>query len=446
MVTGNATYTATFSAGGSTYYTVSAYVSPNGAGTVTGTGTFPAGSTTTLTAIPNSGYAFDHWNDGSTTNPRTVTVNNNMSFTAYFNSDLYTITVNANPAAGGTVTGGGSYPYGATVTLTATPNTGYSFLQWNDGNTSSVRTITVTGNATYTALFLAEGGQTFTLTVSSGNLLLGTVTGGGVYPAGAAAEIRAIPASYANFLQWNDGNTENPRTVIMNSDLDFVAEFGAAQTYTITVVSSNEEMGQVFGGGIFAQGAQTQISALAYDGYMFTGWNDGNTDNPRTITVTGNATYTAQFAANSSTTYTLTLICNTNEGTVSGGGVYMAGATAVIQAFPNPGHVFSKWSDENTQNPRMITMNSDLTLVAFFATGVGENEGTLLMVYPNPAKESIRILGIEANTSVEIYNSIGELVKVVSANADQEINVRDLASGLYMVRCGNATLRFVKEQ
>ena len=446
MVTGNATYTATFAAGGSTYYTVSAYVSPTGAGTVSGTGTFPAGSTTTLTATANSGYAFDHWNDGSTTNPRTVTVNNNMSFTAYFNSDQYTITVNANPTAGGTVTGGGSYPYGATVTLTATANSGYSFLRWNDGNTSNVRTITVTGNATYTALFMAAGGETYVLTVTSGNLLLGQVTGGGVYPAGAPAEIRAIPASYATFLRWNDGNTDNPRTVIMNSDLEFVAEFGAAQTYTITVLSSNEEMGQVFGGGTFVEGSTTEISALAYEGYMFTGWNDGNTDNPRTITVTGNATYTAQFAESSTTTYTLTLICNTSEGTVSGGGVYMAGATAIIQAFPNPGHVFSKWSDENSQNPRIITMNSDMTLVAFFATGVGENEQPNLVVYPNPAKESIRILGIEANTSVAIYNSLGELVKVVSASENQEINVRDLAAGLYMLHFGNATLRFVKEQ
>jgi hypothetical protein len=93
------------------------------------------------------------------------------------------------------------------------------------------------------------GSETYVLTVTSGNLLLGQVTGGGVYPAGAPAEIRAIPASYATFLRWNDGNTDNPRTVIMNSNLEFVAEFGAAQTYTITVLSSNEEMGQVFGGG-----------------------------------------------------------------------------------------------------------------------------------------------------------------------------------------------------
>lgn len=63
----------------------------------------------------------------------------------------YTITVNAT--AGGTVTGGGTYESGKTVTLTATPNTGYRFVKWSDGNTSATRTITVTADATYTATF-----------------------------------------------------------------------------------------------------------------------------------------------------------------------------------------------------------------------------------------------------------------------------------------------------
>ena len=39
-------------------------------------------------------------------------------------------------------------------------------------------------------------------------------------------------------------------------------------------------------------------------------------------------------------------------------------------------------------------------------TGVGENDGTTITLYPNPAKESIRILGIEANSHDEIYNSL----------------------------------------
>ena len=89
---------------------------------------------------------------------------------------------------------------------------------------------------------------------------------------------------------------------------------------------------------------------------------------------------------------------------------------------------------------------SDMSLVAFFATGINETPMSNLKLYPNPAKSTIHIAGLEANSSVMIYNSLGELVKVVNANADQEIDVRDLGTGLYMVRCGNATLRFIKEQ
>ena len=446
LVTGNATYTATFTQAGTTYYTVTTYVSPNGAGTVTGAGTYPAGATATLSATANQGYTFNRWNDGSTSNPRTVTVNNNMSFTAYFTTNQYTITVNANPSNGGTVTGGGTYNYGATATLTATPANGYQFLQWSDGNTNSTRYITVTQNATNTALFLQAGGTVYTLTVTPNYPLLGQTFGSGTYPAGSSVEIAAYPSEYAVFVQWNDGNTQNPRTVVVNSKVEYIAEFRAANHYVITVESANPSMGEAYGGGTFFEGAVTEISAIPYAGYVFTGWNDGNTQNPRTITVTGNATYTANFSENSVVTHTLTVICNTDQGTVSGGGIYMHGATAVIQAFPNQGYVFTKWSDENTENPRIVTVNNDMALVAFFATGVDESLQSNLKLYPNPAKSSIHIAGLETDSEVRIYNSLGELVKVVSVGADQEISVRDLASGLYLVRCGSATLRFVKEQ
>ena len=67
--------------------------------------------------------------------------------------EQYTITVNANDATMGTVTGGGIYDVNSTVTLTATANDGYEFVQWNDGNKENPRTITVTGDASYTATF-----------------------------------------------------------------------------------------------------------------------------------------------------------------------------------------------------------------------------------------------------------------------------------------------------
>ena len=64
---------------------------------------------------------------------------------------------------------------------------------------------------------------------------------------------------------------------------------------TITVSSANENMGTVSGGGEYAFGTQATITATPNQGYRFVSWNDGNTDNPRTITVTAEATYTATF-------------------------------------------------------------------------------------------------------------------------------------------------------
>src|SRR5205807_41708 len=49
----------------------------------------------------------------------------------------YTITVSPSPSAGGTVSGGGTFPAGSTKTVTATPNSGYAFLNWTE-NSSSV--------------------------------------------------------------------------------------------------------------------------------------------------------------------------------------------------------------------------------------------------------------------------------------------------------------------
>ena len=63
----------------------------------------------------------------------------------------YTITVKVNDAAMGSATGGGVFDEKSTITLTATANPNFKFVQWDDGNTDNPRTVTVTGDATYTA-------------------------------------------------------------------------------------------------------------------------------------------------------------------------------------------------------------------------------------------------------------------------------------------------------
>lgn len=75
---------------------------------------------------------------------------------------------------------------------------------------------------------------------------------------------------------------------------------------------------------------------------------------------------------------------------------------------------------------------------------VGEGALAAMAVYPNPATESIRIDGFETASEVRIYNVMGELVKVVYAKPNKEIGISELAAGVYTLRCGNTSVRFVK--
>lgn len=70
-------------------------------------------------------------------------------------STTYTLTVEASPAEGGTVEGSGTYSPGQMVEISAVAKSGYRFSAWNDGDTDANRTVTVTGDATYTATFVS---------------------------------------------------------------------------------------------------------------------------------------------------------------------------------------------------------------------------------------------------------------------------------------------------
>ena len=106
----------------------------------------------TLTAIANDGYEFTGWNDGDTENPRTVTVTSDTAFMAIFaeavSTPTITLTVNDETMGSATYTLDGN-----TAVLTATPNEGYVFTGWNDGNTENPRTVTVTSDTAFMAIF-----------------------------------------------------------------------------------------------------------------------------------------------------------------------------------------------------------------------------------------------------------------------------------------------------
>ena len=67
------------------------------------------------------------------------------------------------------------------------------------------------------------------------------------------------------------------------------------QTYQITTSVSPSEAGFVTGAGTYASQASVELRAIANEGYKFVRWSDGNTDNPRVITVTADLSLTALF-------------------------------------------------------------------------------------------------------------------------------------------------------
>lgn len=74
---------------------------------------------------------------------------------------------------------------------------------------------------------------------------------------------------------------------------------------------------------------------------------------------------------------------------------------------------------------------------------VDEVETAHVTVFPNPAKESIAINGLGHGETVNIFNATGQLVKTVTIDAGNEIDVSNLPSGLYLIRFGNCVVRFV---
>ncbi len=70
---------------------------------------------------------------------------------------------------------------------------------------------------------------------------------------------------------------------------------GDPTLYTVTVTANNDAWGSVTGSGQYVEGSTATISATANDGYRFVEWDDHNTDNPRTFTVTSNMSFTAIF-------------------------------------------------------------------------------------------------------------------------------------------------------
>ena len=211
----------------------------------------------------------------------------------------------------------------------------------------------------------------------------GIVTGGGAVTSGGSVTLSAVPNKNYYFEGWmRDGKKVSTSTNYTIKDIrgniTVTAKF--KQNYvTITAVSEDDRAGTVLGGGKISYGGKTTLSAKAKDGYVFTGWKEGdsiisNSASLELNNLTVDRKITAKFAK---TSYSVSIAASPQAGgTVSGGGTFSLGSEVRISASPAQGYTFQSWN-VNGQivsrdlNYRIEKLNKDYSFTAIFIpTGV----------------------------------------------------------------------------
>lgn len=248
-------YFGTISIVGGTQYTIAATANPSDGGTVSGAGQYYGNTSCTLTATPAVHYDFTNWKKGSSVvsaDPTyTFTVTENASYTANFVA-LQPHSVTCNPAENGSISANPATAYkNETVTLSATPASGYFFSAWDvrDANNNS---IALNGNqftmpdsdVTVSAAFVT--GCTITVAEVEHGTVTASTTGGAP---GTTVTLTAVPETDYYLSTWlvfktGDVNTTvavtNNQFVLPAYDVTVVGIFKMPQEETVIVGSDGE--------------------------------------------------------------------------------------------------------------------------------------------------------------------------------------------------------------
>jgi hypothetical protein len=356
-------------------------------GTVTGAGSYEYDSEVTVSAVPLEGYSFAEWvkvdQEGqeeqmSTQLEYTFNVTENIRLVAKFELIQYNIDLQAEPSEYGSVQGGGTYEFGATVNLVANPYTNYQFVGWYENNirisTLMSYSFVVTRDVALEARF-AEILNTIQLTSSPGGA--GVLQGAGQFPQGNNRAVIATPIEGYRFLGWYEGNSllssNSTYQFILVRDISLVAKFEMIIVELETSVN-NELYGTVSNGGSFTYGQIVTLQATPRAGYQFDRWvivSTGETlsaDNPYLLKLLASMEVQAVF---SPVTYQITATSsNRSHGTATGSGTYEYNTVVTLRAIAASGYVFVGWYENgalvSNQENYQFTVTGARSLVAQF--------------------------------------------------------------------------------
>lgn len=342
-----------------------------------------AGTMVNLTAVPDTGWAFDGWvgNVVDPSSPATViTMNQNELVTAKF-VRAYTLTISSGMGGSVTEPGEGVFTYkeGTVVDLTAIPGSGQLFDYWT-GDVAhpylATTSITIDQNKAVTAHFIKS--YILALSSSDGGSITEPGEGIFVYKMGTVVDLTATPSFGRLFQIWS-GNVADPlsatTTITMNRDEVVVANFSGLTMRTLTMqVNGSGTTAPAVGEHDYAVGTVVNILAVPAVGYEFVSWTGdvaSSTSEMTAVTMGTDKVVTANFSA-LPTHYNLEIKVN-GGGTTSpaiGEYTYPVGAVVNISAFPNPGWRFDSWTGgvaKPGSATTTVTMNSAKTITANFS-------------------------------------------------------------------------------
>ncbi|MCZ2113385.1 MAG: SBBP repeat-containing protein [Anaerolineae bacterium] len=385
-----------------------------------GAGQYVAGETISLTAVPAPGWRVKNWsgttNDSSqaTTNSVTMPAKAHAASVAYeqLPPTCYKLTLGhtgqggdptASPA-NSTGCGAGQYTAGQSISLTASPASGWRVKNWsgtiNDGSQATTNNVTMPA-AAHTAsvayeqlpptcykLTLGHTGQGGDPVASPAN---STGCGAGEYTAGQSISLTASPAQGWRVKSWS-GTTNDSSMAMTNSVTMPAAAHTAAVAYEVTppvchalTLSHTGQGGDPAANPAKSAGCPTgQYIAgdpIALTASPATGWrvkNWSGTDNDSSMATANVLTMPAAahevsvvYEPGPPTCYKLTL-GHTGQGsdpvaspTSSAGcasGQYTAGQPIALTAAPAPGWRVKNWS--GTTNNSSIGLRNGVTMPA----------------------------------------------------------------------------------
>lgn len=440
-----------------------------------GTYAYNPGDTLTITALAASHRHFVQWNDGDTHAVRTIVVSGNATYTAEFDYDSVTIIfANADTAMGSITPVPGVYIYhvGDTINAQAVANTGYHFANWYIGIGTLLDSINNNPLEYVVPAFMAGVEMTitpnyvanmYTINVYANDNTLGTVTGTGNYAYNTTATITATPAAYCTFVEWNDGNTDPVRTVLVTGNASYTATFQAIPQHNVTVhVAPDANMGTVVGEGLYYENSTVTLTATPNDGYVFVGWAYEGTFSYEWAIISNIPTYSFTMDTADVELYavfepapqpaTLTVNFNSYAGHVLINDVQtdiylgLIGDNVTLQAVANDGFRFVGWSKNGNvfstdANITLMLTESATEITAIFEQAVGIDDVNASNITIFSTNNNIIVRGA-AQQTIRVYDLVGRLV-AQRTGSDIEETIAMPASGVYLVQVGNETARRV---